>query len=128
MLIPCFRCGKEIETPNAMNADYIIADDLVAGEPVETLVALKHNSQTLAKEKSQGERNNNGNPISMDLRIMDEEYDHVEIPSFEAGEALGDGLVKIIAEFKHKQVQKTGIVCSDCHKPDDFVVWGVHKR
>ncbi len=30
MIIPCFRCGKEINTPSSSNADYIIADDMIA--------------------------------------------------------------------------------------------------
>jgi len=27
MIIPCFRCGKELNNPDASNADYIIAED-----------------------------------------------------------------------------------------------------
>ena len=27
MIIPCFRCRKEIDTPNASNADYVIGED-----------------------------------------------------------------------------------------------------
>jgi len=27
MIIKCFRCGKEIDTPNEVNADYIMAED-----------------------------------------------------------------------------------------------------
>ncbi|MBA7658855.1 hypothetical protein ES703_66815 [subsurface metagenome] len=57
MIISCFRCGKEIDTPNPTNADYIIAEDTVV-----------------------------------------------------------DG------------VQKTAIICPDCYKPSDFVIWGVHKE
>ena len=26
------------------------------------------------------------------------------------------------------EIQKTGIICPDCYKPDDFVIWGVHKK
>ncbi|GAI88477.1 unnamed protein product [marine sediment metagenome] len=29
MIIPCFRCGKELETPNASNADYIMTQDMI---------------------------------------------------------------------------------------------------
>ena len=29
MIIPCFRCGKEIDTPEPKNADYIMAKDIV---------------------------------------------------------------------------------------------------
>jgi len=51
----CFRCGKEIDTPNSSNADYVIADD-----------------------------------------------------------AIDDG------------VQKTAIICPDCYRDTDKVIWGVH--
>lgn len=54
MKIPCFRCDKEIDTPDASNADYIIAPDTVD--------------------------------------------------------------------------RKTGIICPDCYKPTDTVIWGVHKN
>lgn len=64
MIIPCFRCGKEIDSPNSSNADYIMAEDTIAT-------------------------------------------------------VIEDGIPK--------GVQKTGIVCPECHKPKDFVIWGVHK-
>lgn len=64
MIIPCFRCGKGIDTPGAANADYIMAED--------TKVA-------------------------------------------------------VIADGQPVEIQKTGIICPDCHKDSDFVIWGVHK-
>jgi len=27
-----------------------------------------------------------------------------------------------------KNIQKSGIVCPNCYKPADFVIWGVHKE
>lgn len=57
MIILCFRCGKEIDTPDSSNADYVIAEDT-----------------------------------------------------------------------KDSETQKTGIVCPDCYKGTDFVIWGVHKE
>ncbi|GAI85808.1 unnamed protein product, partial [marine sediment metagenome] len=50
MIIKCFRCNKGIDTPNASNADYVTADDMIAKEPGEVLIALKHNQATLVKE------------------------------------------------------------------------------
>lgn len=64
MIIPCFRCGKEIDTPNSSNADYIMAKDTI-----ETTIK--------------------------------------------------DG--------KPEDIQKTGIICPDCYRDTDFVIWGVHK-
>jgi len=28
----------------------------------------------------------------------------------------------------NKEIQKTAIVCPDCYKPTDFIIWGVHKN
>ena len=66
MIIKCFRCGKEMDSPDASNADYIIAEDTKAMESTE-----------------------DGTPI---------------------------------------EIQKTGIICPNCYKSGDFVIWGVHKR
>lgn len=65
MIIPCFRCGKEIDAPNASNADYVVAEDTI-----ETVIE--------------------------------------------------DGLPK--------DIQKTGVICPDCYKDTDKVIWGVHKK
>ncbi len=51
MNIQCFRCHKEINTPDSSNADYVIAEDMIVKEARESLVALKHNEKTLAKEQ-----------------------------------------------------------------------------
>jgi len=64
VIIRCFRCGKEIDTPNDSNADYIIAEDAI-----ETIIE-------------------NGVP---------------------------------------KDIQKTAVICADCYKPTDTVIWGIHK-
>ena len=65
MIIPCFRCGKGLESPNASNADYIIAEDTKVMELAE-----------------------DGTPA---------------------------------------EIQKTGVICPECWKPTDIVIWGVHK-
>jgi len=65
MIIPCFRCGKEIDTPDSSNADYIIAEDTIT---------------------------------------------------------------TVIADGIPKDIQKTGIICPECYKPTDSVIWGVHKK
>lgn len=114
MIIPCFRCKKKIDTPDSSNADYIMAEDTMAKEPRETLIALKHNQATLAKQSEM-------------VDINDSEYDQVEIPSFEASKDIGEDLVKVVAEMREKDIQKTGIICPGCYKPTDFVIWGVHK-
>ena len=40
MIIPCFRCGKEISSPDNSNADYVIADDMVAKELDKDIAAM----------------------------------------------------------------------------------------
>lgn len=114
MIIKCFRCGKEIDTPDTNNADYIIADDLIVKEPREVLYALKHNKATLAKGKERA-------------AIDDSEYDTIEISSMEHSRNI-ERLVKVVAKIENRDIQKTGIICPDCYKPTDFVLWGVHKK
>jgi len=113
-MISCFRCGKEIERPDNSNADYVVAADMIARESVEVLVAFKHNQETLAKQADE-------------VPIDDSEYDQVEVSSLEAAKSLGEDLVKVIAKAEERNVQKTGIICPDCYRDTDFVIWGVHK-
>lgn len=135
MIIRCFRCGKEINTPNSSNADYVIADDMVAKEVREALFALKHNPATRMIEAKMEETETvivNGAEIIHrkypDLAVADDEYDAVEIPNIAASKGIGKDLAKVKAEMREKDIQKTGIICSECHKVTDFVIWGVHKK
>ena len=101
MIIPCIRCGKGIDTPNEKNADYVVASDTIGQEPREVMKALYHNDETLAKQGT-GEV------------VLDGEYDAVEISSYEdKGNA-----VKVVVATEEKNIQKTGIICPDCHKSD----------
>ena len=127
MIIPCFRCGKEIDTPDASNADYIMAGDTMVKEPRGVLFALKHNLATLAKQAKISELNSDGTRKYPDIAIADSEYDAIEIPNIEASRAVGENLAKVVAKVEEKDIQKTGIICPDCYKPTDFVIWGVHK-
>lgn len=115
MIIPCFRCSKEIDTPDASNADYIIAEDTKGMEIREALVALKHNQATLGKESRKEE-------------VADDEYDAVAVASYEEAQRdLREDLVKVVVKSAEVEIQKTGIVCPDCYRDTDFVIWGVHK-
>lgn len=137
MIIKCFRCSKEIDTPDSSNADYIIADDTVIKEPRETLIALKHNQTTLAKRAQMAEFETYLDEDGVTeltrlkypgLKIEDSEYDEEEIPTMKASKAIGEDLVKVVAEMREKDIQKTGIICPDCYKSTDTVIWGVHKE
>lgn len=66
-------------------------------------------------------------PRYPDLTIDDSEYDAEEVPNVEAARDFGEDLVKVIAEIREKDIQKTGVICPQCHRPTDFVIWGVHK-
>ena len=136
MIIPCFRCGKEIDTPDSSNADYVIAEDTKAKEPREVLFALVHNQATLAKRAEIIKENTvtldtgEKTPPTEDFirsKFADDEYDAIEIPDVKASESIKD-LVKVVAQVREVDIQKTGIICPDCYKSADFVIWGVHKK
>ena len=133
MIIPCFRCNKKIDTPDASNADYIMAQDTIVREPREVLAALKHNQATLAKvDEIKLEETTKGNPSpTEDLirsKFRDNEYDAMEVPDVATAQRqFGEDLVKVIAKVEEKDIQKTGIICPDCYKDTDFVIWGIHK-
>ncbi|MBA7555977.1 hypothetical protein ES705_48671 [subsurface metagenome] len=115
MIIKCFRCSKKIDTPDASNADYVMAEDTKGKEIRESLVALKHNQATLGKESRKEE-------------ILDDEYSAVAVTSYEeAQENLGEDLVKVVVRPVEVEIQKTGVICPDCYRDTDFVIWGVHK-
>lgn len=137
MIIKCCRCENKINTPNAFNADYIIAQDTIVREPREVLLALKENQATLAKklkiketetyldEDGITEKQRRKYP---DLKVEDNEYDAIEVPNIKASKALGQDLIKVVAVIQDKDIQKTGVICPDCRLPSDTVIWGVHKR
>ncbi|MBA7624868.1 hypothetical protein ES703_32282 [subsurface metagenome] len=115
MIIKCFRCNKEIDTPNASNADYIMAVDTREMEVRESFVALKHNQSTLEKQSKKEE-------------IADEEYDAIPVASYEEAQRdLGEDLIKVVVKPAEVDIQKTGVICPDCYRDTDFVIWGVHK-
>lgn len=139
MIIKCYRCNKKIDTPSNSNADYVIADDTVVREPRETLIALKHNQATLDKRAKMVETESIidsetheeiGRKLKYpNLKIEESEYDEVAVSSVkEANQTIGEDLVKVKAETREKDIQKTGIICPDCYRGTDFVIWGIHKK
>lgn len=129
MEISCTRCGKKIKSPDASNADYVMASDTIVREPRVVLTALKHNQATLDKAAKMKETDDEGLRKYPDLVIDDTEYDAVEVPDAAAAvRDFGDDLVKVVAGVRDMNIQKTGIVCPDCYKLDDLVIWGVHKE
>lgn len=114
MIIECFRCQKKIESPNSRNADYIIAVDTIVDEEVDVLGAVQLTRE--GKELKEA-----------GLTIAKEHIIRTEVPNFEEANRLPD-VERIEAVKKVKPIQKTGVVCPDCYRPTDFVIWGVHKK
>ena len=114
MKIKCFRCQTEIESPDEFNSDYITSSDTIVPESRQVLTAFKHNSITLEKKEKKEE-------------IPDDLYTIVE--TFSAEAAFADPLTaKVKLDVRIVPVQKTGIVCHDCYKDSDTVIWGGHKE
>lgn len=138
MKIPCFRCGKKIKDANPLNADYIIASDTLVREQRDVLIALKHNQNTLEKRgkliKDNTDINDEGDlfPPTEDFlrnQFADSEYDAVIVPNIRtAQDWFNSDLVKIIAETRRQDIQKTGLICHKCYKTTDTVIWGIHKE
>lgn len=209
MIIKCFRCEKEVNTPDNSNADYIIAQDTIVREPRECLFALQENEVTSAKRQKIAETitvkqpkeilyafqentvtrdkkakmaetkivkdPTTGEDIEVpkypDLTIEDNDYTWIEIPDWEEYKKLPDvekvmirtedrdvkvpkypdlkiedsdfyeveianleearelpDIEKVIAEVREKDIQKTAIVCPECYRDTDFIIWGVHKK
>ena len=100
MIVKCFRCGTELDSPDNRNADYIIAKDTMASDPREVFVAM-----------------------------IQGETEGVEVVSRKVAEEIyGDTLVEVNVEIGDKMIQKTGVICPQCHKGGDNIIWGIHKK
>lgn len=137
MIIPCIRCGKPIDSPNAANADYIRASDLIVKEriPRQVLVPKTNEEKTSEVEALQKELQAYQSVISVyestgiNPQIIPIEDIYGEVEAIEEELADGPSDTKVVMlRGKLEDVQKTGIICHDCHKPDDEVIWGVHKK
>ena len=124
MIINCFRCGKPLDSPDAHNADYVIAEDTIVSEPRETLFALSEGDDYASKVAKMEEVDKDGNLKYPELAITDEDYVQTEIPDVKSAV----GAVKIIAKMVDKAIQKTGVICPECYRETDIVIWGVHKK
>ena len=136
MIIACFRCSKPIEDANAINADYIMAEDTKADELREVFVALKDNEVTLSKKAMMAETetflaDDGETELTRrkypDTVIDDNDYDVVEVTNVEEAR-LDPATVRIEVRSLIKSVQKTGLICPECCLPTDTVIWGKHKK
>jgi len=111
----CFRCGKEIAHPDNTNADYVMAEDTKGINREEKIVVVALFTNDKIKEK-----------LKNDEVITIDDFDAVEVK--EAEDVLGAKSTYRKTVSTEREVQKTGIVCPDCYKPSDLLIWGIHKE
>jgi hypothetical protein len=139
MIINCIRCGKGINSPNATNANYIMAKDTIVKEERDVFTAYKHNKQTLKKQaerktllkKLDGKRLKDKERVTILTRlarteINDSQYTKVKHSDFQKANTE-QGLVKVTVAKEKQAIQKTGIICPACYKKADFIIWGIAK-
>ena len=96
----CIRCNKDLGQADNNNADYVIADEFIVREKREQPYAIISDSGL-----------------------------ETFIPIKQITDSLLIGDVKRIeVKIENVDVQKTGIVCPDCYKETDFIIWGIHKK
>ena len=39
-----------------------------------------------------------------------------------------DTIETIVENGVPKEIQKTGVICPECYRDTDFVIWGIHKK
>ena len=140
MIIKCFRCGKGINSPDDTNANYIMAKDTIVKEERDVFITLKHNKQTLKKQaerkaldkKLASKRLKDKERLVLLARlakteIMDTDYTRVKHTDPDIANKE-KGLFKVLVDKEKQSIQKTGIICPDCYKKTDFIIWGIAKN
>lgn len=127
MIIPCFRCGKEINTPDASNADYIIAEDTLTEELRDVLIAVQFTEEAKGAMDEIKSLEAAALKVPDELRLRASQRARTVVPSVEAAKELPD-LERVEVERRLVAVQKTGIICPGCYRDTDTVIWGVHKE
>lgn len=123
MLIKCFRCYNLIDTPDASNAYYVRADDMIVDELRDVYTAVKDNEYTLETIQKILLVDAEGKPLYPDLVIKETDYTRIHYSSF--SDVHGDRLVRVEVTKEATPVQKTGVVCPDCYLETDDVIWGM---
>lgn len=136
MIKNCFRCGKEIDTPDAHNADYIMATDTIAKElRVKTIEVPKTQDELRAEESALRSRLQElvtktklyeDKNIAPDIPIEDI-YGEIEGIAAELAAGLEPSRTKVVGK-RLVDIQKANIVCPSCYLLTDVVIWGVHKK
>jgi len=95
----CIRCNKDLGQADDKNADYVIAPEFIVKEKREQMYAVT--------EKS-------GKELFTPIK---QTTDSLLIPDVK----------RIEVKIEDMDIQKTGVVCPDCYKDTDFIIWGIHK-
>ena len=102
----CCRCNKEINSPDCNNSDYIIADDFIINEEREIYDFTIEEEDENTHEKNE-------------KIIRSQEFNDAK---------KLQNIKKIEVKNELVPIQKTGIICPDCYKETDLIIWGVHKK
>ena len=127
MIIPCFRCGKALNSPDASNADYIMASDTVAEEARQVLIAVQLTDKAKAAKTEIESLERAALEIPEDLKLQAAERLRTMVSSIEEAQTMS-GLERVEVESRMMPIQKTGVICPDCYRDTDFIIWGVHKK
>jgi len=124
MLIPCVRCGKLIESPNAANAKYIMnhSDKRTWGkDKVGRFRSINPKTGDLNKphkhfEDAITEMKKWRAIRTKKIALEKSENIKTELEEQQKGEAVEEIIVE-------EERPKTAIVCFDCLQSDDTIIW-----
>jgi len=116
-MVKCYRCGKEIPQPITANADYIIAKDTIVFEKREKVKLILTKRKTTKEGK-----------VIVEDKVETVEHPEIAHKIIEEHKKRGYDIDKLETVFVDEPVQKTAIICKDCYRDGDIVIWGYHKR
>jgi hypothetical protein len=133
----CYRCGEFLAEPVERNANYVRGDDTVETVEQEVLVERRHTDYSRAiRERLQEEHGLNAAQANrvmarndetylrrgMAHDVTDEAFERVETNDPSAPE-VDPEVVRVDSETVEREQQRTGLVCPDCVRDADEVIW-----
>ena len=106
----CYRCGKKLERP--------------------VMVSIKGKKHTTPFHEicdyvmAEDTKVDEERPFFYAIDSEEKEIEYAKPKDAE----LSPDKVRIEVRQKLTSVQKTGLVCPDCYKDTDYVIWGIHKK
>lgn len=146
----CTRCGSdEFDEPIENNANYVQGEDMVESEARTVLYALTHTELTRTiRDRLVDHWSINVTQANMAMATKDETYlkktetaedgteqvvfDHTELKDDAFERVQVDSpvspeedaeIIKTVSEPVQVDTQKSGIVCPECVKESDLVIW-----